>query len=78
MKPCPFLMYRSRMEANCSVPAVSRISSTEGEESTSISFLRHFAVSPLAALLGFKPRTVASPPSSFVRAPVAPIQTAIH
>lgn len=34
MKPWPFFMYRSRIDANCSVPAVSRISSTQGELST--------------------------------------------
>merc|ERR1719193_1979559 len=38
-KPCPFFIYKSRMEANCSVPAVSKISSTQGMLSTSISFL---------------------------------------
>lgn len=38
-KPCPFFIYKSRMLANCSVPAVSNISSTHGELSTSISFL---------------------------------------
>ena len=37
MNPWPFLMYRSRMEANCSVPAVSKISRIAGSPSTSIS-----------------------------------------
>jgi len=33
-------MYKSLIDANCSVPAVSRISRIDGELSTSISFLK--------------------------------------
>lgn len=33
--PCPFFMYRSRIAVNCSVPAVSRISSMHWWPSTS-------------------------------------------
>ncbi len=34
IKPCPFLIYKSLIDANCSVPAVSKISNTQGELST--------------------------------------------
>lgn len=34
IKPWPFFMYKSLIEANCSVPAVSNISNTQGELST--------------------------------------------
>ena len=38
MNPCPLRMYKSLIDANCSVPAVSRISKVAGLPSTSISF----------------------------------------
>lgn len=38
MNPCPFRMYKSLIDANCSVPAVSKISKVAGLPSTSISF----------------------------------------
>lgn len=38
INPCPFFMYRSRIAVNCSVPAVSRISSMHWWPSTSTCF----------------------------------------